>query len=346
MAVEGTRIVTAPARGGTVVRAAGKFLIPGLWDMHVHVGDLEPEWFPLYLANGVTGVREMAGRPKNAETLRQYPAGRVGPRLVWTLAPIERVDVEQARKAVRSVRDAGASFVKVYNGLSREAYRAVLSEAGLLGMPVTGHVPDAVGWMQAVQSGQRSIEHLDGMLSAVKVNAAAGRGCWHTPTLTWHRFVAEPKSMLNDARLVYARRDYLDDWRRQASAEIRSPGWLQRAFAAVRELHAAGAPLLAGTDTPNAFVMPGFALHDELELMVRAGLSPAAALRTATWEPARYFGREKEFGTVADLVLLDANPLEDIRNTRKIAGVVANGRWIPKPAIDAMLDQVRRAVAK
>jgi hypothetical protein len=147
VAVERTRIVPAPARGGTVVRTSGKFLIPGLWDMHVHVGDIEKEWFPLYLANGVTGLREMAGRLKNADALRQYPAGRVGPRLVWTLDPLDRGDAAQARAAVRFVRDQGGSFVKVYNGLPRESYRAVLNEAGCSACPLRGMSPmQWVGW--------------------------------------------------------------------------------------------------------------------------------------------------------------------------------------------------------
>jgi hypothetical protein len=381
--------------GGNVrmIEGAGGFLIPGLWDMHVHVGAIEEDWFPLYLANGITGLREMAASAKDAEQQKRYVAdvekgARLGPKLVWTLGAIDRdlaPTPEKAREAVRSIKAAGASFVKVYNGLSRDAYLAIASESFRQLMPFTGHVPDAVRWSEAVRTGQRSIEHLDGMLLAccrresearqmlltnqdssslivssfdasrlaALAKAASSAQCWHTPTMTVLRYWATPRAFLSDPRLQYVRRDYLKGWKVDAHRATESNighALYAKHKEAVRALHQAGAPILAGTDTPNASCIPGFALHDELALLVEAGLSPGAALRAATLEPARYFGSEKETGTVAvgkvaDLVLLEANPLVNIRNTTRISAVIRGGIWLDRTALDSMLEKVRSAVA-
>jgi hypothetical protein len=384
--------------GARRIDAAGQFLIPGLWDMHVHVGKIEPEWFPLYLANGITGVREMAAGSGAVAPQRQYQqdvgAGRrLGPRLFWTAEPIDRRSIdksapfgvrtpEEARQAVRHVKSLGTTYVKVYDALSREAYFAILEEAALLGMAVTGHVPDAVSPFEAAARGQRSIEHLHGLLLACSAREAELRTrfvatrqypqremlesfslskldelaaafvkhqTWVTPTLSLTRW-ADPRAA-SDPRLRYVRPDYLKWWRE--SLRDRPGPWQNKVSFGrfrqiVRALHAHGAPILAGTDTPNPYCLPGFGLHDELQLLVEAGLTPAAALRAATTAPARFLGLGDSGsiapGQRADLVLLRANPLVDIRNTTQIAGVVAAGRWFDRAEIDRMLAGVESAV--
>jgi hypothetical protein len=205
---------------------------------------------------------------------------------------------------------------------------------------------------------QNPIDLILGSFDPVRLASAAknasNAACWHTPTLTMLRFYAKPNASANDARLRYVRPDYREDWVRQSRREKESPptrALFLKQQEAVRALYTSGAPILAGTDTPNPFCIPGFALHDELALLVESGLSPAAALRAATWEPARYFGRESVMGTIeagklADLVLLDANPLADIRNTTRISGVVMNGRWLDRTELSGMLRKVESSMRK
>ena len=198
------------------------------------------------------------------------------------------------------------------------------------------------------------VSSFDASRLAALAKAAASAQCWHTPTMTVLRYWATPRAFLKDPRLQYVRPDYLKGWKVEANKAIDSD--VSRALyakhkEAIRALYHAGASILAGTDTPNAFCIPGFALHDELALLVEAGLSPGAALRAATWEPARYFGRESDTGTVevgkiADLVLLDANPLVDIHNTTRIQAVVKNGTWLDRTSLNTMLEKVRSAVAQ
>jgi imidazolonepropionase-like amidohydrolase len=312
--------------------------------MHVHAGEIEEDWFALYLANGVTGLREMAASENHLVGQRRYrdelAAGkRIGPRLFWTGRPIDRQGpdapapfgvrtAEEARAAVRHLRSLRASHVKVYSRLTREAYLAILEEAAKYRLPVTRHVPDAISPFEAAVRGQRSIEHLD---------AAAGpEACESAPV---------------DPRLRYVRPDYLEWWRqslRQAPGPWQDQANFRNFRQIVRALAEHGVPILAGTDTPNPFCLPGFALHDELRLLVEAGLTPAAALRAATSSPARLLGLA-DSGTIApgrraDLVLLEANPLADIRNTTRITAVAAAGRWFDRAALDAMLSKVEAAV--
>lgn len=179
--VRGERIVAAgPASstriptGSRTVPCSGKFLIPGLWDMHVHVGEIEENWFPLYLANGVTGLREMAASEKNFGRQRQYQQDlalgkRQGPELFTTLFPMDAPAIgneQQARAEVARRAALGMKYIKVYNGLSRQSYLAVADECRRRGLQMVGHLPDRVTAREAARAGQASIEHLDGVLLA------------------------------------------------------------------------------------------------------------------------------------------------------------------------------------
>jgi hypothetical protein len=386
--------------GARIVHGSGKFVIPGLWDMHVHVGEIEEDWFPLYLANGLTGLREMAASETNAPRQRQYQQDassgrRLGPELFWTLFPMDAPairDERQARAEVARRAAMGLSYIKIYNGLSREAYFAIADECRKRGLQMVGHIPDRVSASEVARTGQASVEHLDGILLACSRKEAEARwmmqhnqvvwkmlldtfdsakadrllesfragGVWQTPTLVIHRIasLAQDRRLPGDIPIQYARRDYLKSWPRE-SLGVPSGGLdadtARRLLTVyqdlVRRMERRGVRILAGTDTPYPFCVPGFALHQELALLVEAGLSPAAALRTATWNPAEFSRVSRDYGSiepgkVADLVVLNANPLVAIGNTTRIEAVVRRGRLIEAAGLRAMLEGVRTEVGK
>jgi imidazolonepropionase-like amidohydrolase len=374
-------------------------------------------FLPLLIANGVTGVREMFSRSAWVDSTRAAIArgAFAGPRIVgaghildgrpaiWP-GSATATTADEGRRAVDSLRAAGADFIKVYSRLPREAYFAIAAEARRRGITFAGHVPTMVGAAEASDSGQRSIEHLTGLLSACSsaedeirerllaafaaggwdsVSTAtrrlggrsvaapdAGRcraiaerlvrnGTWLTPTITVLRSTAtlDDTMLARDPRLRYLPPAFVRSWDPRQDFRFRNlrPGdWANRRRALARQLeiitqlHRAGVPFLAGTDLSNPYVFPGFSLHDELSHMVRLGFSPLEALRTATLNPARYLGATDSLGTVApghlaDLVLLEGDPLLDIANTRRIAAVVADGRVYDADAIAGLLAAAERA---
>jgi imidazolonepropionase-like amidohydrolase len=388
-------------QGGKVIDAGGKFLIPGLWDMHVHwyIRDM----LPLFTANGVTGIRQMFGnsdllrwRDEIAKGSLQGPRMAVaspiidGPQPVWPNS-ISVSDEAEGRKAVTKVKKWGADFVKVYSLLPREAYFGIADEARKQGIPFEGHVPFTVSAAEASDAGQKSIEHMTGVILAcsdkeeelrselVQTNTPAARaradakaldtfsakkeaelfarfiknGTWQCPTLTVRRSTAyqDDPNFRNDERLRFIPRQTLERWgmrmgNRGGGGYANAKRQFQKEIEVIGDMRRAGVLFLAGTDTGNPFCFPGFSLHDELALLVKAGLTPAESLRAATLNPAKFFGLDQTLGTVekgklADLVLLEANPLEDIRNTQKIDAVITNGRFYDRKALDKMLSQAQ-----
>lgn len=364
--VRGDRIVAvAPAdqvdpAGATVIDGRGKWLVPGLSDMHVHLwaeADLE-----LFLLQGVTTVRNLFGSPAQLEMRAAIASGELdGPTLI-TAGPILDGDPpvwpgsavvttpEAARAEVRAQKAAGYDWIKVYNGLSDEVYRAVLDEAAAVGLPVAGHVPGAVGLEAVLGSGQRSIEHFEGYVpfagepevGADVVAATAAAGIWNCPTLVvTERFgrLDDPSSLADTrglelvSELVRQAWNPENDFRLQRFtpamfAELRARQAVKAKL--VRELAAAGARLVLGTDTGNPYVIPGFAVHDELGLLVDAGLEPRQALHAATAAAAELHGSPDAFGVIApgaraDLVLVDRDPLADLGNLADPEIVIARG---------------------
>jgi imidazolonepropionase-like amidohydrolase len=393
--VRGNRIVAVgPARstpapsGARVLDGRGRFLIPGLWDMHVHTSVVGGrELLSLYVANGVTGVRDMAGEwpivSRWREEIRAGPL--VGPRMVLAGPYIEGGDVniphltartpEEGIRAVDSLVALGVDFVKVHGQLRPETYFAITRRARERKIAVTGHVSQAVGARAASDSGVRAIEHLLGIPAPCTpaesvalrprfpVQAALGRcrsldlaplydafvrnGTWVTPTFvaaveiaTWPRRPVPGDSLAK----------YLPDTLRKFVAVLFPmpdsipPGadsvghaMLAKRMAQVAAMRRAGVGVMTGTDAPLRNSPPGFGLHEEMTLLARGGMSNRDVLRAATLEPARYLGATDSLGTiavgqVADLVLLDANPLVDIGNVRRIRAVVADGRLIDAAA--------------
>lgn len=398
-----------------VIDAKGEFLIPGLWDMHVHIfgGDRFPTASPLLIANGVTGVREM-GTCVPLATIKgikqQITEGKLlGPRIFaagpvvdgrfkdWTNLNVTS-EVE-AREAVRSLKQQGANFIKVYDNLSRPAYLAIADESRKQGIDFVGHVPYGISPREASAAGQKSIEHLVGIPAACSTDEtqlqqqydqalnerdfsranviglradiraaetfSSGRcqelasvfrahGTWQCPTLVNTRATyAYDVTMKKDWRLKFIPKEWKSDWMSFPEHDIwfkdlrpaDRDGLVQvyrRLVESVGTLHHGGVNFLAGTDLVRPFIYPGFSLHEELELLVSAGLSPAEALQAATSNPAKFLGVEHTLGTVekgklADLVLLDDNPLVDIHNTQKIRAVIVNGKYLDRTALDELL---------
>ena len=391
-AVQPTARAHVPA-GARIVDGRGKFLIPGLWDMHVHAlqhyGIEYDHWMEalqLFVANGVTGIRDMGS------SLGQLLAGKrriesqrlVAPRIFGSGPLLETAETsrygtavlllqtpDEGRRAVDSLAVAGVDFLKIHDGLSRETYFAIAAEAKRKHMSFAGHVPEGITLVEASDAGQRSIEHLASLAEACTdeaeprtgqvnqplrvINGAkcdstlsrlARNGTFLTPTLLSSVPLTVGSPGAAESRLRYIKPIERGAFPRLAAEESQGA----RARHEFNELltraaAAAKVTILAGTDTGAPYRLPGWALQDELGLLVDAGLSPLEALRSATLNPALYFNMQGSLGTIApgklaDLLLLDGDPLADIHNTSRIAAVIANGRLFDATAIQSMLDDV------
>lgn len=406
-AIGDSRRISVPA-GARIVNGAGRFAMPGLWDMHVHFMNAGVTALPLLLAHGVTSVREMGGYldSTRAWQTRMRSGALVGPRIV-TPGPmlespqyLENVRVRSARldgrlaarvlpyrvgianeADARRVMDSLAAlkvdFVKIRTTASADAFYAILRQARRVGLRVAGHPPTQVSLASISDSGQNTIEH--GFFPPLSQFPPARRdslyqrfvrnGTWYTPTLVVSRVVllsgdSAVRAIFGDSAIVlderrrYASPWLLGWWRMQVDERIGDTssaraGLIRMAYASsvddVRLMHAAGVNMLAGTDAGSVLVYPGFSLHEELRLWVtEAGLPPKAALWSATVGPARFLGMETTLGSIArgkiaDMVLLEADPLADIANTRRIFAVVQAGRLFDRAALDALLREVRDA---
>lgn len=428
--VERQRITAVGRRGevplpahAEIINLSGKHVIPGLCDAHVHSIPLERISPPLYLANGVTTVREMSGSPLLHHWRERVERGDLlGPRSVIASrivdgAPtvgdpasfVEVATETQAREAVRQAKAEGADFVKVYSRLPADLHRVIAEETRRQGIPFAGHCPDTVPLSRAAATGQRSVEHLystwydtstrepelRARLAQLKIDQSDVVGWlreihrleWDAatsysprkaaavfrtlarhrtrvvPTLVVYQVLDRPDEVkLADERLRYVPRAVVDGWRWGLENIIKAPRGpqesaqrhtlLDRRLEFVGELDRAGVPVLAGTDAGDVpFVIPGFSMHEELAFLVRAGFSPMRALQSATIEPARMLGLAEtsgsvEAGKVADLVVLDADPLADIGNTTRIHTVLARGRRISPEQRARMLADVAQAAAE
>jgi len=409
-----TQITTStnahPPRGARLFDARGKYLIPGLWDMHVHMvfGDWIPRnekvILPLFVANGVTGVRDMGGDLEVLKTWRsEISSGKLtGPRMVISGpmldGPVPRfpssVSIKNASDGQRAVDDLyahGADFIKIQSLIPRDGYFAAAEEARRLKVPFVGHVPDAVRASEASNAGQASIEHLTGVfegcspiedqlmkgpkgpgqfVSTYDANRAkvlvalfAKNHTWQVPTLVWEhgQWLIDESDLSHDPLVSYAppawkdrtwpmfTKDILHDM--DTDPRPVRERFTQMELEIVGQMHRAGVPFLAGTDTAaGVHVFPGFSLHEELQYFVKAGFTPLEALQTATQNPAQFLGKTTDLGAVrpgklADLVLLDSNPLDDIRNTRKIYAVILAGHLFSRQQLNSMLRDVETAAA-
>jgi imidazolonepropionase-like amidohydrolase len=415
--------VSIPAQA-TRIAGDGRYLIPGLWDMHIHLrsNQVKPDvalveenaaLLDLFLPNGVVGVREMGG--DLADFVMRWrdeirSGKRVGPRILTAGRKIDEEPPawsgslgvktpEAAREAVRQLKQSGADFVKVYfSDIPPEVLRAVVEEAHKNGLKVAGHLAGNIPLQTAIEVGQDGIEHAQYLIAAKREDSeqlsreiAARKGTplamgsaesmgrrfyledaqeeervyesmaqkqvWVTPTRTVMIRVRQElgvRDFESDDRKRFLFPAIWDSWDAKLGRRKAPDGSLRESLVesakrmdkAMVAAHKAGVPMLAGTDcgVNNNYVIPGWSLHEELENLVKAGLTPVDALRMATINAARWRGADAaegtvETGKVADLVMLRSNPLEAIRHTREIEAVFAGGTYYSRSDLDGMLSQ-------
>lgn len=412
-----TRGDAAPP-GVPVIDGRGLFLAPGLIDTHVHVRHpAAPEiLLPQFIANGVTGVRDMAsgceGEPEEGDVclaeLREWrerieTGDMVGPRLLALSSPPlnppwdAEIPEEQARAVVRRYAERGAEVIKTYFRLSPEVFAWIAEEAGRQGLDVGGHIPLRMTAAEASEAGLRSLEHArdflfdcfagsaefrrtamsqnppvdvmramvddhDEALCAAEFETLVRNDTWYVPTHVTRRMdaYADDPEFRDDPRRKYIPSFAWEEWQEDADRMVAldpSPegrrimrGFYEEGLEITGRAHRAGVGIALGTDAGDTYVFPGSGAHDELGELVKAGLTPAEALAAATVRAAEFLRVEDEYGTVeagkrADLLLLGANPLEDIANTRAIEMVIFDGRPYDRAALDAMLADIEAAVA-
>lgn len=389
--------------GANVIDASGKYLIPGLWDMHVHVW-LRDIDLPLYTANGVTGVREMGSG--NVELLMQWAndteAGKiVGPKIVAAGPIIDGADpfwpgsvslakVEEVAPALAEIKAKGSAFFKTYSLLTPDVFFNIAKESQKLGVPFAGHVPLLVKAQEASQAGMKSIEHFtnvllgcsteedaiithrkqtgagsnrasyitEQLLSEQKIlnsfnaekaktlaDVFAKNGTHLVPTLSVLRIVPTvlDSSVKKNPNLKYVPKEIKSGW-----DKIPAPSPIQVAMALKRFareqsliplMSKSGVRFLPGTDTGNPYIIPGFSLHDELKLLVDAGLSTKEVLYAATLGAERWVAIQSP---KANLVLLNGNPLQNISETKNISAVFSNGRYFSRSELDKILSDIEK----
>jgi imidazolonepropionase-like amidohydrolase len=381
--------------GATVIDGSGKYLMPGLVDMHVHI--LAPDELPLFLASGVTSVRNMSGSREHLEMRDRIATGALLGPTIYTTTPIidgvppywpgaESIDEPgRADAIVLAHKRAGYDFVKLYMNLDQTRYEAMLAAASKHGMKTAGHVPTMLGMRAVLGHPIGSLEHLWAYFLAPTAapalqtgseilrveaeswldvseaemqelaRALAQAGIWSCATMTVRKrapMVENPEAALASVEQRYISPLIKNGW-------LHGNGYLHlskkdyetlrlsydKMQMMIRALRDAGAGILLGTDTPNPFVMAGFSVHEELVNLVAAGLTPYEAIRAGTGNAAEFLGQAGELGSVADgmradLLLIDANPLVDVRNASKITGVMLRGQWLPAERLQRMLDDM------
>lgn len=357
------------------------YLMPGLMDMHVHLTRRD---LPLFLANGVTTVRNLNGDTSHlsmrAEVAQRklvgpriYTSGPLmtGPKTRWRLKAVP-TSADEARQMVSDQKKMGFDFIKVYDGLTAELFDAIMDRAVQEQLPVAGHIPADVGLKGVLSKKMTSIEHMEKIayayfgqdISKEKMTEIArmvkDAGTWLCPTLAVQEiFSLNAKGdfveKLTNPEMKYVEAGTMEWWTSFAAPkrsgplndhQVKMQGFFPFQVALTKAMFDEGVPLVAGTDSPNPGMVHGFALHEELRNLVAAGLTPYQALKTATTNGAvllkkgNELGRIKE-GMLADLVLVEKNPLTDITHCKTLVGVMADGAWYPKEKLDEMLSRLR-----
>lgn len=395
-------------KGVRRIEGTGKYLMPGLADMHAHfaVSGTSPNEMAdnqaisvLFVANGVTTVRNMWGTPVVLALRKQIDGGQVlGPH-IFTTGPINGdtrpttrrvLTVEQAAAVVAEDKKAGYDAIKITR-VPRTIYDALVAAARKEGLPVYGHVSDGsandepVSLAHTLELRQDSIEHLGGHDFALLakgsppprgfqqavanmdwsllpglVAATRAAGTWLCPTLVdQSKFVTseEAAKLLAEPAMRYIPGWLMENWKKSPSINLNAQrGAERKAFfefklKLTKALHDGGVGMLLGTDCMNPLNVPGFSIHEELAYFVKAGLTPYQALRAGTSGAAEFLKQQDEFGTVAvgqraDLLLLEANPLEDVRNAAKRVGVMVRGQWFTEAELQERLEKQAASYAK
>ncbi len=387
--VRGDRIVSiGPADGAALPGGAvridgkGKFLMPGLGEMHGHNPPLgSPEEFVetvyfLFLANGVTTVRSMLGWPGQLELREKVKGGELpGPTLYLAGPSFSGASIQSAAQAEARVREQkaqGWDLLKVHPGLKRDHYDAMARTAKEVGIRFAGHIPADVGLVHAIEQGQETVDHLDGYIEylggfadirgepaklAGVVKLTRETGTWVVPTMClWETIIgaADLEKMSNYPELKYMPADQVEQWKKSYQALLnrqdnRVPAKQTAGNRKVllKALSDGGVKILFGTDAPQQFSVPGFSIHREIRAMAEAGMRPYEILKSATANVGEYFKDKDRFGVIvpgtrADLLLLDASPLEDASNVARRSGVMVRGQWWAEREIQGRLEKIAR----
>ena len=380
-----------------VIDGKGKYLIPGLAEMHAHVPPNEnieshKEVLFLFAANGITTIRGMLGHPKHLELRSMINSGEVfGPRFYTTGPSFNGLSVKTAERGAAMVREqkaAGYDYLKLHPGLTKETFAAVSSTAKEVGIPFAGHVSFGVGVWRAIDAGYSSIDHMDGFVEAMvpgiesmveqqtglfgmfvadKADVAMipklmkelkDKNIWVVPTqsladrwfaanYTGDDFLKDPDSKYMDKKIVNQWIDTKKNLMANAQYDAKKiENFIKLRRKLIYECQQNGVGLLLGCDAPQIFNVPGFSTHNELKYLVDAGLTPYQALRTGTVNVAKYLNLSEagiiKPGAIADLVLINGNPLTDITNTKKVEGVMMRGKWLSKNEIEAGLKKLEK----
>lgn len=384
------------AGNAVVIDGRGKYLIPGLAEMHAHVppiDDIEPmkEVLSLFLANGVTTIRGMLGHPRHLELREKINSGEIlGPHFYTTGPSFNGNTVKTAEEGAQRVRDqkaAGYDYLKLHPGLTPETFGAISSTAHEVGIPFVGHVSFDVGIQRAIDAGYSSIDHMDGFVEALVPNiekvGEEGNGLfgiysspladttripqiiqglkekniWMVPTQALAERWMSPEEAsvhLSAPEMKYMKKETLAAWEKSKNdllADKRFNSEKVLAYIDLRrkliyECQQNGVGILLGSDAPQIFNVPGFSAHHEMKYLIDAGLTPFEALQTGTVNVANYLNQPERgairVGAVSDLVLLNANPLEDIQNTTNIEGVMIGDKYLSKDSINVMLKKLEK----
>jgi imidazolonepropionase-like amidohydrolase len=383
---------------GTVINGTGKFLMPGLAEMHAHippVNDIEPmkKVLTLFLANGVTTIRGMLGHPLHLELRKKVADGNIfGPNIITSGPSFNGNSVATPADGALMVHEQkkmGYDFLKLHPGLSKEKFLAITKAAYDAGIPFAGHVSFDVGVWMAISSGYTTIDHMDGFIEALVpgiehmreesiglfamyiadhadtakipslINALKENNIWVVPTEAlsqrWFSPLRSPEELAAAPEMVYMDKKTVTAWKRSKETLMANASYDQEKMIRfmelrkklIRSMSNGNVGILLGSDAPQVFDVPGFSTHQELQYYVEAGLTPYEAIRTGTYNIGRFLKRDDvgiiRVGAVADLLLLDANPLEAIENTSKINGVMKNGIWYPKAFLDEQLEMIRKS---
>lgn len=366
--------------GALRLEGRGKYLMPGLGEMHGHIpSTLQPREFVeavlfLYVANGVTTVRGMQGSPGQLDLRERAKRGELlAPNLYLAGPAFSGRTIKSADEAIQRVRqqkDEGWDLLKVLPGLTRDHYDAMARTAKEVGISFAGHVPADVGLLHAIQSGQETFDHLDGYIEYLQgdkgpvadakfqeiAKLTREAGAWVVPTMAlWEtlRGTADLATLLAFPELKYVPREQIQRWTSAQENLLKNPDFkpdvarnvIQNRMRLLKVLNDGGVKILLGSDAPQRFSVPGFSIHREMKRMADAGMKPYDILRSGTYNVGLYLKEKDNFGTIevgkrADLILLNANPLEDIGNIAPRSGVVVRGRWLSEREIQSRLDQI------
>ena len=388
--VTGDRITAVGPAGATRVpegarriEGQGKFLMPGLAEMHGHIPPpTAPREFVdsvlfLYVANGVTTVRGMQGAPGQLELRESAKRGDIVAPTLYLAGPQFSGNAvksaEEAAARVKQQKAEGWDLLKVQEGLSPPAYDAMARTAKEVGIRFGGHVPDAVGVRRVLDSGQDTIDHVDNYAEelgglerpvdgkALDEYVAHTRksGAWIVPTMVVWETLRGPVTVASRTGLTelrYMPAAQVQQWTQQLESRLKNPQfnaaqaklYIDNRMRILAALHKGGVPMLLGSDAPQQFNVPGFSLHHEMKRMADAGMTAYEIVKSGTANVGAYFKNADSFGTIAagqraDLILVDANPLQDVANIAQRSGVMVRGRWLPSSEIDSRLAQIAPA---